>query len=113
MAQRRSDALTALALGLDHLACTCGGAHCPCRPERPAAPRVLIQVMIDAATLAGAGGPTRPLGRFRPAKTHRQRPLSTAEFEALSEDTRHFGDPPPEPEQPHITQLIRCTCPPF
>lgn len=27
--------------------------------------------------------------------------------------TRHFGHPPPEPEQPHNTQLIRCTCPPF
>jgi len=49
---------------VDHLACTCGGAHCPCRPERPAAPRVLIQVMIDAATLAGAGGPPGPWDDF-------------------------------------------------
>jgi len=54
LGQRRSDALTALALGADHLACTCTDPSCPCRPERSASPRVLIQVMVDAATLAGA-----------------------------------------------------------
>ncbi len=54
LGQRRSDALTALALGADHLTCSCADPSCPCRPERAASPRVLIQVMVDAATLAGA-----------------------------------------------------------
>jgi len=53
VSQRRADALTALALGIDHLACTCVDPGCPCIPEPPAKPRALIQVMIDAATLAG------------------------------------------------------------
>jgi len=56
LAQRRADAMTALALGADRLACACADPGCPCAPQPPAAgkPRVLIQVMIDAATLAGA-----------------------------------------------------------
>ncbi|WP_164860595.1 HNH endonuclease signature motif containing protein [Rhodococcus sp. X156] len=54
LAQRRADALTALALGADHLACTCTDPGCPCAPQAPATPQVLLQVSIDAATLAGA-----------------------------------------------------------
>lgn len=54
LAQRRADALTALALGADHLACACADPGCPCPPETAPRPRVLLQVSIDATTLAGA-----------------------------------------------------------
>lgn len=51
--QRRADALMAMASGRTRLACRCGAADCPHRgPETPA-PRVVINVIAEQATLEG------------------------------------------------------------
>jgi hypothetical protein len=49
-AQRRADALGALAAGADRLACGCAHPDCPARDAAPAS-AVLIQVVADAATV--------------------------------------------------------------
>lgn len=46
--QRRADALGALAAGSDHLACQCGGAHCPAAGHDPRAAGVVVHVLADA-----------------------------------------------------------------
>ena len=52
LAQRRADALGALAAGAEHLACGCGTAGCPARLDTdPRATAVTIHVVADPATL--------------------------------------------------------------
>lgn len=50
--QRRADALGALAVGMDRLACRCGSADCPAG-ERPANHGVVIHVVAQETTVAG------------------------------------------------------------
>ena len=50
--QRRADALGALAVGMERLACRCGSAQCPAG-ERPANPAVVIHVVAEQATVEG------------------------------------------------------------
>jgi hypothetical protein len=53
-AQRRADALGALAAGADRLGCRCGRADCTAG-ARPAASPVVIHVIAEQATLDGRG----------------------------------------------------------
>jgi hypothetical protein len=53
-AQRRADALGALAAGADRLACRCGRPDCAAG-KRPAATPVVIHVIAEHATIAGRG----------------------------------------------------------
>ncbi|WP_328355851.1 HNH endonuclease [Mycobacterium sp. NBC_00419] len=50
--QRRADALGALAVGMDRLACRCGNPDCPAG-ERPANQGVVIHVVAEQATVEG------------------------------------------------------------
>jgi hypothetical protein len=50
--QRRADALGALAVGLERLACRCGLAPCPAGP-RPSNPAVVIHIVAEQATVEG------------------------------------------------------------
>ena len=50
--QRRADALGALAVGMERLACRCGQAQCPAG-QRPANPAVVIHVVAEQATVEG------------------------------------------------------------
>ena len=50
-AQRRADALGALAAGADRLACSCTNPHCPAGGNDGRASRVLIHVITEAAAL--------------------------------------------------------------
>jgi len=52
IAQRRADALGALAAGADRLACRCGNADCQAAPDAdPRAAAVMIHVVAEAAAL--------------------------------------------------------------
>lgn len=53
--QRRADALGALAIGGDHLACRCGAAECPAA-QQSCAGTVVIHVVADEAALQGRSG---------------------------------------------------------
>jgi Domain of unknown function (DUF222) len=53
-AQRRADAMGALAAGADRLACRCGRPDCAAG-KRPAATPVVIHVIAEEATIAGRG----------------------------------------------------------
>ena len=50
--QRRADGLGALAVGMERLACRCGGEQCPAG-DRPANPAVVIHVVAEQATVEG------------------------------------------------------------
>ncbi|BBZ51722.1 hypothetical protein MHEI_34390 [Mycobacterium heidelbergense] len=61
-AQRRADAVGALAAGADRLGCRCGRGDCAAG-KRPAAGPVVIHVIAEQATLAGrSAGPASALG---------------------------------------------------
>ncbi len=58
LAQRRADALGTLAAGGEQLACGCGRADCPARPEiDPRAAAVVIHVIADPVALEAAPDP--------------------------------------------------------
>ncbi len=70
VAQRRADALGALAAGAEHLTCGCGNIECPCGAGTDArAAGVVIHVVAEAAALnaapdphtSGEGPPPRPI----------------------------------------------------
>ena len=53
--QRRADALTPLTHGVSAMPCTCGSADCPAARTEGAAPSpIVINVLADAATVAGS-----------------------------------------------------------
>ncbi|EFD13763.1 LOW QUALITY PROTEIN: conserved hypothetical protein, partial [Mycobacterium tuberculosis T46] len=92
LAQRRADALGALAAGADHLACGCGKPDCPSgagNDERAAG--VVIHVVADASALDAQPDPH--LSGDEPPS----RPLTpeTTLFEALT------PDPEPDPPATH------------
>ncbi|WP_026343606.1 DUF222 domain-containing protein [Nocardia sp. BMG111209] len=53
VAQRRADALVALAQGDEMLACACGRAECPAGAAPEGVPRALVQVGVSVEALAG------------------------------------------------------------
>ncbi|HWS92549.1 MAG TPA: DUF222 domain-containing protein, partial [Mycobacterium sp.] len=58
LAQRRADALGALAARAEHLACGCAGPNCPAGADTdPRAAAVMIHVVADAATLEAQPDP--------------------------------------------------------
>ncbi|GAB3021323.1 HNH endonuclease signature motif containing protein [Mycobacterium bourgelatii] len=70
LAQRRADALGALAAGAQHLACDCGSAECAAnRGEDQRASAVVVHVVAEESTLeavpdrhmSGEGPPSRPI----------------------------------------------------
>ena len=102
IAQRRADALGALAAGSDRLACTCGSPECPASADDGRAASVVIHVVTDADatnTAAPADQPAAP----RPAATLTGRggivpaPL-LAELIASGAKVRHMRRPTDEPE---------------
>ncbi len=57
IAQRRADALGALAAGAERLACGCANPHCPASGTDGRAATVVIHVVTDAAALDGQPDP--------------------------------------------------------
>lgn len=53
IAQRRADALGALAAGSDRLACTCGSPECPAGADDGRGSSIVIHVLTEAEVLAG------------------------------------------------------------
>ncbi len=75
-AQRRADALGALAAGAAQLACTCGSPDCPTRGEAdPRAEAVVIHVLAESDTLTARPDPQMS-GDDEPARE--QRPCESA-----------------------------------
>ena len=93
-AQRRADALGALAAGADRLGCRCGRPDCAAGATKPASP-VTIHVIAEQATLEGTGGaPASELtadGLITPELL--QQLAQTAQVIPLI----HPADAPPEP----------------
>ena len=79
-AQRRADALGALAAGGEHLACGCGRPECPTPRGDARASAVVIHVLADPATLATPHSPrARGDGTPGPACTTTPDPQPAAE----------------------------------
>jgi hypothetical protein len=57
MGQRRADALGALAVGSDHLACACGGPECPANTDDGRAANVVIHIVADPSALSAEPDP--------------------------------------------------------
>ncbi len=114
-AERRADALGALAAGESELACECGNTGCPAT-ERDRTPTAVVHVVADAATVSNATGErsencTTPPefvmgGGILPA------PLLTPTVNrATLCEVRHPGDAPPEEHYRPSTALadfVRC-----
>ncbi|CPR11942.1 13E12 repeat-containing protein [Mycobacterium bohemicum DSM 44277] len=107
-AQRRADALGALAAGADRLGCRCGRPDCSAGARRPASP-VVIHVIAEQATIEGSG--TAP-GSFVGADG-----LITADLlTELAGSARrvplvHPGDALPEPRytpSKALAEFVRC-----
>ncbi len=75
VAQRRADALGALAAGSDGLACACGSPQCPAAIDDARAAGVVIHVLADADVLDAVPDPAmsgeRPTADAEPAGSHR------------------------------------------
>lgn len=109
IAQRRADALGALAAGQDRLGCLCGKPDCPAATaERPSS-NVVVHVVTDAAVmntpaparpgLVLGGGIVPPSLVAELARSAKLRPLA------------HPGDAPPEPRYRPSADLewfVRC-----
>ncbi len=68
-AQRRADALGALAAGATQLSCSCDSPHCPTRGDAdPRAQAVVIHVLAESATLTARPDP-QTSGENNPART--------------------------------------------
>ncbi|MFC0451023.1 HNH endonuclease signature motif containing protein [Rhodococcus jostii] len=77
LAERRADALTALADGTGALVCRCGNEHCHTRTGRPTARRApLIQVVINAGTLLGLDDTPAHLDGYGPIDADAARALA-------------------------------------
>jgi hypothetical protein len=106
-AQRRADAMGALAAGADRLGCRCGRADCAAG-KRPAAP-VVIHVIAEQATINGSGSAPGSLlgadGLFTPELIEEL--AKSAKLVALI----HPGDAPPEPGKvpsKALADFVRC-----
>ncbi|HTY28041.1 MAG TPA: DUF222 domain-containing protein [Mycobacterium sp.] len=95
IAQRRADALGALAAGADRLACACGSPGCPSGDDDGRASSVVIHVLAEADALDGAPDPAMS-GEPESRPVTRDTPLA----EALA------PDPEPEPTAKPGTAVI-------
>jgi hypothetical protein len=98
VAQRRADALGALAAGAHRLACGCGNTECPTGADPdPRAAAVVIHVVAEAATLDAAPDPhtcgERPSRPITPGMTL---------AEALAPDPEPDLPPAPRPPAAHL-----------
>ncbi len=107
-AERRADALGALAGGADRLGCRCGRADCAAG-KRPAAAPVTIHVIAERATLTGAGeAPAAALcadGVIAPEL------VTALARSAKLVPLVHPGDAPPEPgyvPSRALADFVRC-----
>ncbi len=107
-AQRRADALGALAAGADRLGCRCGRADCAAGKRRPASP-VTIHVIAEQASLDGSGAaPGAALGADGLIP-----PELVAELAASAKlvPLVNPGDAPPEPgyvPSKALADFVRC-----
>lgn len=62
LAQRRADALGALAAGAEGLACRCDAPQCPAAGPRPATPAVVIHILAQTGPETGPGPDAGPGG---------------------------------------------------
>jgi hypothetical protein len=62
-AQRRADALGALAAGADHLACRCGGPACPAGGDDARASQVVVHIVTDTTAVQEQPAPAEPATR--------------------------------------------------
>jgi Domain of unknown function (DUF222) len=121
-AERRADALTALAAGHAELACECGEPDCGAGQRDPTPPvTAVVHVVADAATVeaatpAAAKEPKRQQCAAPPAFVLgagvMPTPLLAATLQrAKVREVRHPGDVPPEPNyrsSPKLATYIRC-----
>lgn len=77
IAQRRADALGALAAGSDRLACTCGSPECPSGADDGRASSIVIHVLTEAEVLEGQPDPAMSGETTQPRVT-RDTPLAEA-----------------------------------
>lgn len=106
--QRRADALGALAARADRLGCRCGRTDCAAG-SRPAASPVLIQVIAEAATVAGTGdtpGSLLEADGLIPPEVIAELAISATLMPLV-----HPGDAPPEPgyrPSRALADYVRC-----
>jgi len=107
-AQRRADALGALAVGTDRLGCRCGRDDCAAG-TRPAASPVVIHVLADQATVDGRGvAPGSEVGADGVIPRELVAELAAA---ATVVALIHPGDAPPEPgyvPSKALADFVRC-----
>jgi hypothetical protein len=106
--QRRADALGALAAGLSGLRCECGSPECAAT-QRPTGSTVVIHVLAEQSTVAGAGRTPGYIAGFGPL------PASAVQDLAASATLKPLtiADPDTPPEQGYrpsaaLAEFIRC-----
>lgn len=92
LAQRRADALGALANHATHLSCRCGAPDCPSTGPDPRANNVVIHVVADATSTTAAPDP-----HVNGAPPHRPVTATTPLAEALSPEPEPEPQPTPRP----------------
>jgi hypothetical protein len=107
-AQRRADALGALAAGADRLGCRCGLPECAAGSRRPASP-VTIHVIAEQATLDGTG--TTAASELNADGLITPELLAQLALTAKLVPLVHPGDAPPEPgyvPSKALAEFVRC-----
>ncbi|UVO11408.1 HNH endonuclease [Mycobacterium sp. SVM_VP21] len=80
LAQRRADALGALAAGADTLACACGNSDCPAAGTDARATNVTVYVLADQTALNTAADPRFGAGEEPVAPTSPTRPARSGQI---------------------------------
>ncbi len=107
-AQRRADALSALAARATVMPCGCGSPDCPATDSGARAGQVVIHVLADAATISGEGSAPGYVPGFGGLAAQAVRQLAKS---AKLRPVIHPKDCPPEPQYRPSTALanfIRC-----
>jgi hypothetical protein len=107
-AQRRADALGALAAGADRLGCRCGRADCAAG-KRPAPSPVTIHVIAEQDTLNGTG--TAPASEISADGLITPELVAGLAQSATLVPLAHPGDTPPEPgyrPSKALADFVRC-----
>nr|WP_238305995.1 MULTISPECIES: HNH endonuclease signature motif containing protein [Mycobacterium] len=107
-AQRRADALGALGAGADRLGCRCGRTECTAGQRTPTA-AVVIHVIAEQATLAGAG--TTPASLLEAGGLITPEVLAELAAGARQVPLIHPGYRPPEPgyrPSAALADFVRC-----
>ncbi|OBH38200.1 hypothetical protein A5692_09300 [Mycobacterium sp. E342] len=108
-AQRRADALGALAAGADRLGCRCGRADCAAGGRTPAGP-VVIHVLAEQATVDGRDG-AAPASELRADGLIPPELIAELAASAKLVPLIHPGDAPPEPgyvPSRALADFVRC-----